>query len=50
MEGNIGKIRRHAYDPMTGNAKDFISGYANGVRAAAASSAMSPNHRATSGS
>jgi predicted metal-dependent enzyme (double-stranded beta helix superfamily) len=25
--GNIGAIRRHAFDPVTGAARDFISGY-----------------------
>ncbi len=27
--GNIGKIRRHVFDPETGARKEFISGYAN---------------------
>jgi predicted metal-dependent enzyme (double-stranded beta helix superfamily) len=27
--GNIGRIRRHVFDPETGAAKDFISGYSN---------------------
>lgn len=31
--GNIGKIKRHVYDPQTGNAKEFVSGYANVPRA-----------------
>lgn len=26
---NIGKVRRHVFDPQTGAAKDFVSGYAN---------------------
>ena len=26
---NIGKVRRHVFDPQTGAAKEFISGYAN---------------------
>lgn len=26
---NIGKVRRHVFDPATGAAKEFISGYAN---------------------
>ncbi|WP_431269657.1 hypothetical protein [Dankookia sp. P2] len=25
--GNIGAVRRHAFDPVTGAAQDFISGY-----------------------
>lgn len=25
--GNIGKIRRNAYDPATGEARPFVSGY-----------------------
>jgi len=27
--GNIGEIRRHVFDPRTGAAKDFISGYSS---------------------
>lgn len=27
--GNIGRVSRHVFDPETGRAKDFISGYAN---------------------
>ncbi|MES1924327.1 hypothetical protein T31B1_03350 [Salinisphaera sp. T31B1] len=27
--GNIGKVRRHVFDIGTGQAKDFVSGYAN---------------------
>jgi predicted metal-dependent enzyme (double-stranded beta helix superfamily) len=27
--GNIGRIRRHVFDPETGAAKDFVSGYSN---------------------
>jgi 3-mercaptopropionate dioxygenase len=26
---NIGKVRRHVFDPQTGASKEFISGYAN---------------------
>ena len=26
---NIGKVRRHVFDPATGAAKEFVSGYAN---------------------
>ena len=26
---NIGKVKRHVFDPQTGVAKDFVSGYAN---------------------
>ena len=26
---NIGKVRRHVFDPQTGAAKEFVSGYAN---------------------
>jgi predicted metal-dependent enzyme (double-stranded beta helix superfamily) len=26
---NIGKVRRHVFDPGTGAVKDFVSGYAN---------------------
>ena len=26
---NIGKVQRHVFDPQTGAAKDFVSGYAN---------------------
>ena len=26
---NIGKVKRHVFDPQTGAAKEFISGYAN---------------------
>ena len=26
---NIGKVKRHVFDPQTGAAKDFVSGYAN---------------------
>ena len=26
---NIGKVRRHVFDPQTGAVKDFVSGYAN---------------------
>jgi predicted metal-dependent enzyme (double-stranded beta helix superfamily) len=26
---NIGKVQRHVFDPQTGVAKDFVSGYAN---------------------
>ena len=26
---NIGKVRRHVFDPQTGAAREFISGYAN---------------------
>ena len=26
---NIGKVRRHVFDPQTGATKDFVSGYAN---------------------
>ena len=26
---DIGSVRRHVYDPVTGNAKSFVSGYAN---------------------
>jgi predicted metal-dependent enzyme (double-stranded beta helix superfamily) len=29
--GNIGRINRHVYDPVTGAAKTFISGYSNDV-------------------
>jgi len=29
--GNIGRIRRHVFDPVTGAPKDFISGYSNAV-------------------
>jgi predicted metal-dependent enzyme (double-stranded beta helix superfamily) len=29
--GNIGRISRHVFDPETGTAKDFISGYSNAV-------------------
>ncbi len=29
--GNIGRIRRHVFDPVTGAPKDFISGYSNTV-------------------
>jgi predicted metal-dependent enzyme (double-stranded beta helix superfamily) len=25
--GNIGTVRRHAFDPLTGTAKEFVSGY-----------------------
>jgi predicted metal-dependent enzyme (double-stranded beta helix superfamily) len=28
--GNIGAIRRHVYDPATGAAREFVSGYDNG--------------------
>jgi len=31
---DIGKQRRHVYDPQTGAAKEFISGYADPVHAA----------------
>lgn len=27
--GNIGRIRRHVFDPVTGQCKPFVSGYAN---------------------
>lgn len=27
--GDIGKIRRHVYDPATGEMREFVSGYAN---------------------
>ncbi|WP_322106996.1 cysteine dioxygenase [Paraburkholderia sp. J41] len=27
--GNIGKVRRHVFDPHTGASREFISGYAN---------------------
>ena len=27
--GNIGEVRRHVFDPRTGAAKDFISGYSS---------------------
>lgn len=33
---DIGKQRRHVYDPQTGAAKEFISGYANPVHAGSA--------------
>lgn len=26
---NIGKVRRHVFDPQTGEAKEFVSGYSN---------------------
>ena len=26
---NIGAVRRHVYDPATGEAKEFVSGYHN---------------------
>lgn len=26
---NIGKVRRHVFDPQTGAVKEFVSGYAN---------------------
>ena len=26
---NIGKVRRHVFDPQTGSVKEFVSGYAN---------------------
>jgi predicted metal-dependent enzyme (double-stranded beta helix superfamily) len=26
---NIGKVKRHVFDPQTGAVKDFVSGYAN---------------------
>ena len=26
---DIGKVRRHVFDPQTGQAKEFVSGYAN---------------------
>ena len=26
---NIGKVRRHVFDPQTGATKEFVSGYAN---------------------
>jgi len=26
---NIGKVRRHVFDPQTGAAKEFVSGYSN---------------------
>jgi predicted metal-dependent enzyme (double-stranded beta helix superfamily) len=29
--GNIGRIRRHVFNPATGEPKDFISGYSNAV-------------------
>jgi predicted metal-dependent enzyme (double-stranded beta helix superfamily) len=29
--GNIGRIKRHVFDPMTGAPKEFISGYGNAV-------------------
>ena len=29
--GNIGRIRRHTFDPITGEATSFVSGYANAV-------------------
>ena len=29
--GNIGRIKRHVFDPVTGMPKDFISGYSNAV-------------------
>ena len=28
---NIGKVARHVYDPLSGEAKPFVSGYANSV-------------------
>lgn len=31
--GNIGRIRRSVYDPQSGAAKEFVSGYSNGVAA-----------------
>lgn len=27
---NIGKVKRHVFDPQTGAVKEFVSGYANG--------------------
>jgi len=33
---DIGQQRRHVYDPATGAAKEFVSGYANAQRGAAA--------------
>ncbi|HRL22032.1 MAG TPA: cysteine dioxygenase [Alcaligenes sp.] len=30
---DIGRVRRHVFDPQTGSAKEFISGYANTRRA-----------------
>ncbi|MBN8896604.1 MAG: cysteine dioxygenase [Rhodospirillales bacterium] len=29
--GNIGRVRRHAFDPETGAEKEFVSGYSAGV-------------------
>lgn len=29
--GNIGRIRRHVFDPATGEAKAFVSGYSNAL-------------------
>lgn len=29
--GNIGRIQRHVFNPETGEAKDFVSGYSNDV-------------------
>ena len=29
--GNIGRIRRHVFDSVTGTPKDFVSGYSNAV-------------------
>ncbi len=29
--GNIGRIRRHVYDPETGQSKPFVSGYSNAL-------------------
>jgi 3-mercaptopropionate dioxygenase len=29
--GNIGRVRRHVYDPATGHAKEFVSGFSSGV-------------------
>jgi predicted metal-dependent enzyme (double-stranded beta helix superfamily) len=29
--GNIGRINRHVFDPATGQAKSFVSGYCNSV-------------------
>lgn len=27
--GDVGRIRRHAFDPVTGEARAFVSGYGN---------------------
>jgi predicted metal-dependent enzyme (double-stranded beta helix superfamily) len=31
--GNIGMVNRHSYDPATGAAHDFVSGYSSAVAA-----------------